>query len=266
MRRYGALLAQALQRARPLWAGGGDALGAAADLHRRGAQRRYRCGAVAARRVGPAVCVVDPGPLGGLLGREGHRHEAQPGEPGAAGRGAKVAPGRDLVRGAGGPGVRAQKGAIERLYTAPPEGGVVVCLDEMGPQSARSYPGRRVVKPAPPQAQRAKQEIDYGRRGKGYVFGAFRPATGEAFTETYAGRTTANWVDFLGQVERWIDAGVERVYAVLDNLNVHSATDVLLFALAHPRWEFVFQHEDAAYRNVIVGEWKVLRSLDLKGR
>jgi len=71
---------------------------------------------------------------------------------------------------------------LERLYTAPPEGGIVVCLDEMGPQSARSYPGRRVVKPAPPKAQRAKQEIDYGRRGKGYVFGAFRPATGEAFT------------------------------------------------------------------------------------
>src|SRR4051812_28088583 len=102
----------------------------------------------------------------------------------------------------------------------------------MGPQSARSYPGRRVVKPAPPKAQRAKQEIDYGRRGKDYVFGAFRPATGEAFTETYAGRTTANWVDFLGAVERWIDAGVEWVYAVVDNLNVHSATDVLLFALA----------------------------------
>src|SRR4051794_12089092 len=65
----------------------------------------------------------------------------------------------------------------------------------MGPLSARSYPGRRVVKPAPPKAQRAKQEIDYGRRGKGYVFGAFRPATGEAFTAPYTGRTTANWVD-----------------------------------------------------------------------
>src|SRR4051794_23157657 len=104
----------------------------------------------------------------------------------------------------------------------------------MGPQSARSYPDRRTVKPAPPKAQRAKQEIDYGRWGKGYVFGAFRPATGEAFTETYMGRTTANWVDFLGGVERWIDAGGERVYAVADNLNIHSATDVLLFALAHP--------------------------------
>src|SRR4051794_10580882 len=47
MRRHGALLAQALQRARPFWAGGGDALGASADLHRRGAQRCYRCGGVA---------------------------------------------------------------------------------------------------------------------------------------------------------------------------------------------------------------------------
>ena len=121
-------------------------------------------------------------------------------------------------------------------------------------------------KPAPPKAQRAKQEIDYGRRGKGYVFGAFRPAMGEAFTAPYAGRTTANWVDFLGQVEGWIDAGVERVYAMVDNLNVHSATDVLLFALAHPRWEFVFQPKYAAYLNLIEPWWKVLRSLALKGR
>ncbi len=136
----------------------------------------------------------------------------------------------------------------------------------MGPQSARSYPGRRVVKPAAPKAQRAKQEIDYGRRGKGYVFGAFRPATGDAFTATYRGRTTANWVDFLGAIEGWIDAGVERVWAVVDNLNTHSATDVLLFALAHPRWEFVFQPKYAAYLNLIEPWWKILRSLALKGR
>ena len=136
----------------------------------------------------------------------------------------------------------------------------------MGPQSARSYPGQRVVKAAGLKAQRAKQEIDYGRRGKGYVFGAFRPATGDALTATYLGRTTANWVDFLGKVEGWSDAGVERVYAVMDNLNTHSATDVLLFALAHPRWEFVFQPKYAAYLNLIEPWWKILRSLALKGR
>ena len=146
-----------------------------------------------------------------------------------------MASGRDLVRRAGGPGVRPQKGAIEQLYTAPPQGSVVICVDEMGPVASKSYPGQRVVRSAAPDAERARQEVDYGRRGKGYVFGAFCPATGTALTATYDGRTATNWVDFLEQVEGWIDPTVERVYAVMDNLNTHSATDVLLFALAHPR-------------------------------
>ena len=136
----------------------------------------------------------------------------------------------------------------------------------MGPQAARSYPGRRLVRPAGPGAERARQEIDYGRRGvAGYVFGALQPASGAALTLTSERRTTANWVDFLGRVDAWVDPSVERVYAVLDNLNVHSAPDVLLFALLHPRWEFVFQPKYAAYLNLIEPWWKVLRSLALKG-
>ena len=105
-----------------------------------------------------------------------------------------------------------KKGVIEQLYTAPPAGSVVVCLDEMGPQAAKSYPGQHLVKPAAPAADRAKQEIDYGRRGSGYVFGAFQPASGAALTHPYDRRTTTN--DFLGEVEAWIDPAVERIYAV----------------------------------------------------
>jgi len=41
---------------------------------------------------------------------------------------------------------------------------------------------------------------------------------------------------------------------------------VLLFALAHPRWEFVFQPKYAANLNLIEPWWKILRSLALKGR
>ena len=156
----------------------------------------------------------------------------------------------------------------------PPAGSAVVCLDEMGPESAKSVPGQRLlpaILPAAPAvvsspAGRATQEIDYGRRGKGYIFGAFRPHTGEAFTIPYAGRTTANWIDFLTAVEQWLPTEVETVYAILDNLNVHRATDVLLFSLAYPRWEFVFQPTYAAYLNLIEPWWKVLRSLALKGR
>jgi transposase len=151
---------------------------------------------------------------------------------------------------------------IEQLYTRPPENSWVVCLDEMGPESAKSYRGQQVVQPP----RRAPQEIDYGRRGKGYVFGAFRPASGAALTDSYPRRTTLNWVDFLTQVDGWIPAEVEHVFAIVDNLSTHRATDVLLFSLAHPRWEFVFQPKYAAYLNLIEPWWKVLRSLALKGR
>jgi hypothetical protein len=153
------------------------------------------------------------------------------------------------------------------LYTAPPAGSLVVCLDEMGPEAAKSFPGARVVRSDPAGGRpRAQQEVDYGRRGNGYVFGAFVPATGAALTHPYDGRTTANWVDFLGHVEAWLAPDAARVYAVLDNLSTHRAPDVLLWALAHPRWEFVFQPTYAAYLNLIEPWWKILRSLALKGR
>ncbi len=144
-------------------------------------------------------------------------------------------------------------------------------MDEMGPVAAKSYSGRSLIRTGPQilprrAAGRARQEIDYGRRDKGYVFGAFRPATGEALTKTYPSRTTVNWADFLQEVDAWLPADVEQVYAIVDNLSTHRASDVLLFSLQHPRWEFVFQPKYAAYLNLIEPWWKVLRSLALKGR
>jgi len=139
----------------------------------------------------------------------------------------------------------------------------------MGPESARSHPGREVIRRPDPRGKRrvrATQEIDYGRRGKGYIFGAFVPATGATFTAPSPRRTIATWVAFLDEVEAWIGPEPERVYAVLDNLSTHRAADVLLWSVAHPRWEFVFQPTYAAYLNLIEPWWKILRSLALKGR
>jgi transposase len=148
----------------------------------------------------------------------------------------------------------------------------VICIDEMGPVSARSYPGNELVatrsKSGEHLAGRVKQELEHNRDRKrgGYVFGAFQPATGEALTTSYPGRSIANFIDFLEKVEAWVPSTTERIYAVLDNLSVHKAYDVLLFNLAYPRWEFVFQPKYAAYLNLIEPWWKVLKSLALKGR
>ena len=135
----------------------------------------------------------------------------------------------------------------------------------MGPDSAKSFPGPRLAPLAPAEDRpRARQEIDDGRRGRGYVFGAFVPATGAAMTAPYRCRTTANFVDFLEHVDAWVTLGSDHVYAVLDNLSAHRAPDVLLWAPAHPRWEFVFQPKYAAYLNLIEPWWKILRSLALQ--
>ena len=136
--------------------------------------------------------------------------------------------------------------------------------------SVRSYPGRQIVRGREEGglAGRAKWELqrDRDRKPGGYVFGAFRPATGEAFTATYTSRSIVTFVDFLEKVEAWVPDCVGRIYAIMDNLHAHKAYDVLLFSLAHPRWEFVFQPKYAAYLNLIEPWWKTLKSLAIKGR
>src|SRR4051812_16312270 len=103
----------------------------------------------------------------------------------------------------------------------------------MGPESAKSFRGQQALRTeprddaegrAPPG--RARQEIDWGRRGRGYIFGASRPATGEALPRPYPSRSAANWADLLAHAEAWVPADVARVYAIVDDLNAHRATDV----------------------------------------
>src|SRR5258708_1674698 len=246
--------------------------GSAHDLHPRGSQQYHPDGPLPSPRSGRGLCELDAGSAGRAPApRQGDPHATQPHQ-------------RDLHRAISlrwrheetwfgervDPDFAKKRGAIETVYTAPPEDSVTVCLDQMGPVAVKSYPGKQLVDPEAAEtkpAGRAKQEIDYGRREKaGYVFGALQPRTGEVFTATYTRRRLGNWIDFLQHLEERIPKGVDRRYAVLDNLSMHRAVDVLLFNLAYPRWEFVFQPTYAAYLNLIEPWWKTLKSLALKGR
>ena len=135
----------------------------------------------------------------------------------------------------------------------------------MGPVSAKSYQGRQLVVREPACA-RAKQQIDYGLRGSGYVYGAMCPHQGTTYTQTYERRISSNYANFLCEVDSWVGAEVGKVVAIVDNLHMHRSMDVMLFCLSHPRWEFLFQPKAAAYLNLIEPWWKVLRSLALKGK
>jgi hypothetical protein len=69
----------------------------------------------------------------------------------------------------------------------------VICVDEMEPVSAKSYPARRLG----PQGERPHLAPDYGRRGNVWVYGGFAPQTGIAFTQVADKRDTACFVAFL---------------------------------------------------------------------
>ena len=157
----------------------------------------------------PAGARACPSPVGRWTGwprtsrGAGHRHQAQPHRGDPAGRGLALAATGDLVRRAARPGLRRKKGAIVTLYTAPPADSVVVCLDEMGPESAKSFPGSAWCARDPAgQRRAARQAGDRLRPARaGLRLRGLRAGDREAFTAPYAGRTTANFVDFLEQVE-----------------------------------------------------------------
>lgn len=162
--------------------------------------------------------------------------------------------------------LRQKKGTIEQLRQEPPAQSITLDIDEMGPIAAKSYPGQQAVQVTARPAERARQEIDYGRRGKGYAYGALDASTGQCWTQCYPRRSQDFFIEFLTWLDRQIPASITRIYTIMDNLDMHHCRNLLLFMIHHDRWEFVYQPKYAAYLNLIEPWWKVLRSLALKGR
>ena len=135
----------------------------------------------------------------------------------------------------------------------------MICIDELGPLTARTYLGKGWA----PVDKPLRVEPDYGRRAFLWVFGSFEPKTGKAFTVCSQRRLSLDFVSFLDQTAQNWPKG-ELVF-ILDNLSVHKTTDVQLWALAHERVRFLFQPTYAPWLNLIEPWWKTLRSLALAG-
>ncbi len=119
-----------------------------------------------------------------------------------------------------------KKGAIIAAYSSPPPRTRVICIDEMGPVSAKTYPGAVWQQ----GSHRATFELDYGRRGKVWVHGAFEPATGQAEIVISERRDSVSHIALIEQViekfpsDRWL--------LIEDNLSTHHSRDVKMALLA----------------------------------
>jgi transposase len=136
----------------------------------------------------------------------------------------------------------------------------VICIDELGPLSAKTYPGEE-WKAGP---HRATFEPDYGRRGTLWVHGAFEPATGQASLVLSDRRDSASHICLLEQVIAEFPA--DRLLIVEDNLSTHHSRQTQLALLAWPEIQVLFIPTYACWLNLIEPWWKQLKSLALKGR
>jgi transposase len=136
----------------------------------------------------------------------------------------------------------------------------VICIDELGPLAAKTYPGDE-WKQGP---QRATFAPDYGRRGTVWVHGGFEPATGQATILTSPRRDAASHVQLLEQIMAEFPA--DRWILIEDNLSTHHGRHTRLALAAWPEVQVQFIPKYACWLNLIEPWWKQLRSLALKGR
>lgn len=142
----------------------------------------------------------------------------------------------------------------------PPPQTRVICIDELGPLAAKTYPGAEWHD----ARQRATFTPDYGRRGTLWVHGAFEPATGTADILLSDARDGASHIRLLEQMITAFPA--DRWLVIEDNLSTHHSRDVKVALLAWPEIQIQFLPKYACWLNLIEPWWKQLRSLALKGR
>jgi transposase len=131
------------------------------------------------------------------------------------------------------------------LYLDPPEGAVVLSIDEKTAIAARSrrYPGR----PAAP-GEFARQEFEYRRHGTASLVAALEVTSGEVLTEVITRNDAATFTAFLDQLDRAI-APDKEIHVVLDNGSSHTARHTKAWLAAHPRWHVHWTPPHASWLN-----------------
>jgi transposase len=133
------------------------------------------------------------------------------------------------------------------LYLNPPEGAIVVSIDEKTSIQAKA-PIRAEIPLRP--GQHARREFEYRREGVVALLAALLVHSGEIKGSVYERNSRVEFLDFLQLLEAEIPPD-NQVHAILDNLQVHKTPEVRAWLDAHPRWQFHFTPTHASWLNQI---------------
>jgi transposase len=144
------------------------------------------------------------------------------------------------------PDLEAKIRDVVGLYLDPPDGAIVLSVDEKTQIQAldRTQP---MLPMRPGQVERHTH--DYTRNGTTCLFAALEVATGQVTTDTRERHTGADFLAFMRRVAREYPSG--ELHVVLDNVSTHKTPDVLAWLARHPRIVFHFTPTSASWMNQV---------------
>jgi transposase len=158
------------------------------------------------------------------------------------------------------PEFAAKAAEIVGLYLDPPEGALVIAVDEkphiQALERAQGYlklPNGRAV---------SGRAHDYTRHGTSTLFAAFNIASGEVVARHYQRRRRIEFLDFMNRVVA-AHAGRE-VHVILDNLNTHKPKRDAWLA-RHKNVHFHFTPTHASWLNQLECWFSILGGQSLRG-
>jgi transposase len=144
------------------------------------------------------------------------------------------------------PALEAKIRDVVGLYLDPPDGAIVLSVDEKTQIGAldRTQPQLPM---RPGQVERHTH--DYTRHGTTCLFAALEVGTGQVTTDTRDRHTGTDFLSFMRRVAREYPTGEPHV--VLDNVSTHKTPAVRAWLERHPRITFHFTPTSASWMNQV---------------
>ena len=138
----------------------------------------------------------------------------------------------------------------------------MICADELGPVSPRTFPPPRGWSA---DGHRIKAPLEYSRGpDKSWVYGALRVRDGCALTRTGPSRNTLGYLDLLGRIDHANPLG--DLYVIQDNLSSHTSGPIQAWLAEHPRIHPVPIPVGASWLNLQEAWWRLLRKEAFAGQ
>jgi transposase len=136
---------------------------------------------------------------------------------------------------------------IVGLYVNPPEGALVLCVDEKSQIQAldRTSPVLP-LRPGLPE----RRTHDYVRHGTTNLYAALDVASGNVITELTERHRAQEFRRFLNLINRSVPEGLG-VHLVVDNSSTHKTPEIHRWLLRHPRFQLHFTPTYSSWLNLV---------------